>query len=328
MKKILKVVLTLVVVVAIGATLLAGGVWLELRAPALSGEVHREQLSVGTLTRTLSFYLPKNTDARPALIFVLHGSNGSGDWMRRFSMFHFDELADQKGAIVVYPDGYKGFWNDCRGSADYAANIEKVDDPAFFAAMIDRFVEKYRVDPRRVYAVGISNGGHMAYRLGLEMPERFAALAAAAANLPVDSNLDCKASGKPVSMAIINGTEDPINPYNGGLVTIAGNSSRGTVRSADETVQYWAGLANATLVEAARLPETDGDATTWIERKIYRGNDAIEVRLYTLHGSGHVLPTRRGALISQILKPLGGGAGDVESATELWEFFDAHRAPR
>jgi polyhydroxybutyrate depolymerase len=242
-------------------------------------------------------------------------------------MFRFDELADQHGAIIVYPDGYKGFWNDCRGSADYAANIEKIDDPAFFAAMIDHFVEKYHVDPHRVYALGISNGGHMAYRLGLEIPERFAALAAAAANLPVDSNLDCKASGKPVSMAILNGTEDPINPYNGGLVTIAGNSSRGTVRSADETVQYWAGLANATLAETTRLPQTDDNTQTWIDRKIYRGNDSIEVRLYTLHGSGHVLPTKTGPLMSQILKPLGGAANDMESATELWEFFDAHRAP-
>lgn len=327
MKKLLKILLASLAVVLIATALLAGGFWFELREPKLSGALHREQLDVDGLQRTFSFYVPARTDAQPALIFFLHGSGGSGDFMRQFSMYRFDELADRTGAIVVYPDGYKKYWNDCRGSADYAANTENVDDPAFFAAMIDRLVATQRVDPKRVYAVGISNGGHMAYRLGLEMPQRFAALAAAAANLPVDANLDCRASGRAVSMAILDGTEDPINPYNGGLVTIQGNSSRGNVRSAAETAQYWARLADAAPVETARLPETDGAAATWIERTVYRGRDAIEVRLYTMHGSGHVVPMRTGFLMSQILKPLGGPAGDIEATDELWQFFDAHRAP-
>lgn len=327
MKTIVKILLALIGAAVTVAALLAIALWLELREPPLTGAAHRDQLAVGALTRTFSFYVPAaHADAKPALIFVLHGSGGSGDFMRRFSMFRFDELADQRGAVIVYPDGYKRYWNDCRGSATYAANTEHIDDPAFFAAMIDYFVAKYRVDPQRVYATGISNGGHMAYRLGLEMPQRFAALAAAAANLPIDANLDCKRSGRAVSMAILNGTEDPINPYEGGLVTINGDSSRGTVRSAAETVQYWAGLADATLSEAGRLPETDGNPATWIERKIYRGRDDIEVRLYTLHGSGHVWPTKTGPLMTKILQPLGGPAGDVEATNELWEFFDAHRA--
>lgn len=328
MKKALKIILIVIALLLLAATLLALGFARELREPALSGALHREQLTVGALNRTFSFYVPARTEPQPALIFVLHGSDGSGDLMRRMSLFRFDTLADQRGTIAVYPDGYKKFWNDCRASADYAANIEKVDDPAFFAAMIDHFTQKYRVDPKRIYATGISNGGHMIYRLGLEMPERFGALAAMAANLPVESNLDCKQSGQPVSMAILNGTEDPINPFNGGLVTIMGNSSRGNVHSTADTARYWATLAGGSLSETMRLPEADGDASTWIERAIYRGGDSTEVRLYTLHGAGHVMPARSGFLMTQLLKTLlGGSAGDMESANELWEFFDAHRAP-
>lgn len=328
MKKVFRIFLVIVALALIVAALLAAGLARELREPPLSGTLQREQLTVGALTRTFSFYAPARTEAQPALIFVLHGSDGNGDLMRRMSLFRFDTLADEKGAIVVYPDGYKKFWNDCRASADYAANIEKIDDSAFFAAMIDHFVQTRHVDPKRVYATGISNGGHMIYRLGLEIPQRFAALAAMAANLPVDANLDCTASGQPVSMAILNGTQDPINPYNGGLVSIMGNSSRGHVRSAEDTAQYWAGLAGAHRVDTTRLPEADGNSATWIDREIYRGDGSTEIRLYTLHGAGHVMPVHAGFFMTRLLGALlGGNAGDMESATELWEFFDAHRAP-
>lgn len=332
MKKALKIILIVIALLLAAAALLAFGFARELREPPLTGALHREQLTVGALNRTFSFYAPARSEPQPALIFVLHGSDGSGDLMRRMSLFRFDTLADQHGAIVVYPDGYEKFWNDCRASADYAANIEKIDDSAFFAAMIDHFVQTRNIDPKRVYATGISNGGHMIYRLGLEIPQRFAALAAMAANLPVESNLDCTTSGTPVSMAILNGTQDPINPYGGGLVTIMGNSSRGNVRSAADTVHYWATLTGATRTEATRLPETDGNASTWIEREIYRDSESAEVkkevRLYTLHGSGHVMPAHSGFLTTRLLDTLlGGAAGDMDSATELWEFFDSHRAP-
>jgi polyhydroxybutyrate depolymerase len=328
MKKALKIFLIATLALIAVAALLAAGLVRELREPTLSGTLQSERLTIDGLDRTFSFYRPARTESTPALIFVLHGSDGDGALMRRMSLFRFDTLADAKGAIVVYPDGYKKFWNDCRASADYAANIEKIDDSAFFAAMIDHFVQQYGVDPKRVYATGISNGGHMIYRLGLEIPQRFAALAAMAANLPIDANLDCTASGQPVSMAILNGTQDPINPYNGGLVTIMGNSSRGHVRSSAETTQYWAALAGAAHTGTTRLPEADGDTRTWIEREIYRGENATEIRLYTLHGSGHVMPVRAGFFMTQLLKALlGGNAGDIVSADELWEFFEAHRAP-
>ena len=328
MKKALKVFLIVLAVLLATAALLAAGFANELREPELSGTLQNERLTIGGLQRTFSFYRPARIESSPALIFVLHGSDGSGALVRRMSMFRFDMLADEKGAIVVYPDGYKKFWNDCRASADYAANIEKIDDSTFFAAMIDHLVRTQHVDPQRVYATGISNGGHMIFRLGLEIPQRFAALAAMAANLPVEANLDCAASGQPVSMAILNGTQDPINPYNGGLVTIMGNSSRGNVRSTADTVHYWAALAGAARAETVHLPEVDGDASTWIEREIYRGRDALEVRLYTLHGAGHVMPVHAGFFTTRLLDALlGGNAGDLDSATELWQFFDAHRAP-
>jgi len=334
MKTLLKLLLLLVVLIAALAGIVAFGLSREIREPPLSGTAQRGQLKVGSLQRSFLFYSPKQTAASKQaahlpLLFILHGSNANGVFMRKTSLYRFDELADREGVIVVYPDGYRKFWNDCRKSADYAANQKNIDDPAFFSAMIDYFVTKYGADPDRVYALGVSNGGHMVYRLGLELPDKFAALAAVAANLPVDSNLDCTQSGQPVSIAILNGTQDPINPFNGGVVNIFGNSSRGAVRSASDTTAYWAGLAGAQLVEAQQLPDVDGDPATSIRRDIYRGPQGVEVRLYTLQGSGHVLPAQLPFFLRQASKLLlGEAAGDMESSVELWDFFNTHTLAR
>ncbi len=323
MKKWLKILLTVIALIAIALSWVLYDLHRAFREPALAGKFRHETLVAAQHQRTFSFYVPDSVTKAPALIFVLHGSYGDGAGMRKFSHFQFDVLADHEGFIVVYPDGYKNFWNDCRKSADFASNAENIDDPAFFRAMVRFFVERFHADATRVYALGVSNGGHMIYRLALETPETFAALAAVAANLPVESNLDCQPSQRPISIAILNGTNDPINPYNGGLVKLFGNSSRGVVRSTAETVKYWTGLAGAVAPAAAqRLPELDGNPNTWIDRQIWRGRDDVEVRLYSLHGSGHVLPSRTSSIMDYVL---GGAAADMESAPELWEFFSAYR---
>jgi polyhydroxybutyrate depolymerase len=324
-KNWLKILLTVFALIGMAAGWVLYDLHRAFSEPALAGKLLRETLTAAQRQRTFSFYVPNSVTKAPALIFVLHGSYGDGVQMRKVSHFQFDVLADREGLIVVYPDGYKGFWNDCRKSADYASKVENIDDPAFFRAMVAFFVERFHADATRVYALGVSNGGHMVYRLALEMPETFAALAAVAANLPIEANLDCRPSGRPVSIAILNGTHDPINPYNGGLVTLFGNSSRGVVRSSAETAKYWTDLAGAMPPAAAeRLPERDGNPDTWIDRQIWRGRDEAEIRLYSLHGSGHVLPSRTRSVMDLVL---GGAATDLEAAPELWDFFSAHRPP-
>ena len=158
--------------------------------------------------------------------------------------YEFDRLADRHGFLAVYPDGFEQHWNDCRAAATYSANTKNIDDVAFFGKMIDFFVAEQHANPDRVYATGISNGGQLAYRLALELPDRIAAVAPVAASLPDDANLDCEKSGKPVAILVLNGTEDPMNPYEGGEVALYGLwGSRGTVLSTDATIRYFAELA-------------------------------------------------------------------------------------
>lgn len=288
----------------------------------LDGNVLQHELSIGGKARQFSWYRPNRLDEGSAVIFALHGSNGDGEKVRKGFAYELDELADVHGFIVVYPNGFLRYWNDCRASADYAANLQDINEPAFFKAMIAYFIEQENIDPQRVFVTGMSNGGHMVYGLAMEAPSLFAGFAAIAANLPVASNLDCQPSGQPVAMAILNGTQDSINPHEGGLVVVNGNSSRGEVRSTEQTMRYWLDLAGIkTAATRQKFAELDGvDDTSVI---LQRWHDSIgrELRLYTLQGSGHVIPKK----VARQSPILGWTAGDISGAEQVVDFFLAEK---
>ncbi|CAH0990864.1 hypothetical protein SIN8267_00964 [Sinobacterium norvegicum] len=292
--------------------------------PTLSGQFISATLKIDGNNRSFHYYLPADIDVDRPLIFALHGSKGDGEKMRQLTAYQFDHIADRDHIIAVYPDGYKHHWHDCRASASYAANVEDIDDIAFFNAMINYFSENHQIDRSRVFATGFSNGGHMVYRLALEMPEAFAALAPIAANLPIDDNLDCQQSSTPVSIAILNGTEDPINPYEGGLVVVAGDKSRGVVTSSTDSANYFRQLSGADKAALHRqIPERDGDSATRITLTHWQNDNNIQVRLYRLTGSGHVIPST----LIRYGRFYGGDAGDMDAPIELWQFFQSASKP-
>jgi len=192
--------------------------WWYLRAdpmepPTLPGSVQTGTLEHGGHQRSWLAYVPAAKSPSPALVLVMHGSMGDGKQMREAARYGFDVLAERYGFIAVYPDGYERHWNDCRGGADYAANLENIDDVGFLRALVARMVDEQGVDPARIFATGLSNGGQMAYRLGLEAPDLVAGIAAMAASLP--DPIACEPAGEAVAALVMNGTEDPVNPYEG-----------------------------------------------------------------------------------------------------------------
>ncbi len=290
------------------------------KIPELEGQYSRHWLSHDGIDRSFSVYRPKSLRAGAPLLFVLHGSNGSGEAIRQKTGAEFDTLADQYGMLVVYPDGYERHWNDCRASADYLANTQNIDDVGFIGAIIDQLDDGASIDRRKVFATGMSNGGQMVYRLALEAPQLFAGFSAIAANLPVDDNLDCSKSGQAVSIAVFNGTADRLNPYEGGLVSIMGNDSRGVVVSTEQTIGYWRSLAN--LVgegETFVHPETDGNDDSGVVETRWLQAGGEQVRLYTLEGSGHVIPSK--LRVSPLLALVGGAAADISGPEEIVGFF-------
>jgi len=301
-----------------GLALLAGPAHAQARlaAGALPPVVDVD-LKVGELQRSFHYAVLPGLAPGAPVVFVLHGSGGDGLGIRNYTGKRFDQLALENGFVVVYPDGYEKHWNDCRGSAGYAANTKNIDDPAFFRAMIDELVRRQEIDRSRVFVAGFSNGAQMAYRLALETPELFRGVAAIAASLPVDENNDCQVSGKPVSMLVINGTDDTINPFVGGPVVVNGDTSRGSVQSTYGTAAYFRGLAGLDgPPETRRFADTDPNDGSVAVLATWEG--AHEVSVLTLIGGGHAVP-------GPATMPPASGNGlnrDIDGPAEIWAFFE------
>ncbi len=222
------------------------------------GEAMRHASTVGGRERTFIEYVPKTLKPGAPLLFVLHPSGGDAASMRQYSNYEFDELADKHGFLVVYPDGFDNTWNDCRGGSPFSSKRLKIDDAGFIKSLLDYEATAYRVDRKRVFAAGWSNGAQLAYRLALEYPEDFAGVAAISASVPVKENLDCGQAGKPIPVMIVNGTADPINPFRGGMVNLGG-AKLGNVLSSEDTAKYWAKLLGVTAPpQIATLPHKGG----------------------------------------------------------------------
>ena len=316
----------IVIIIIVFATLLAFAYYLladkiafyALRSAPENGVLEEHSLAVDGKDRAYHVFKPDSLKGNAPVVIYFHGSMGSGKNMRDLSGYDFDYLAVAHGFLVVYPDGYENHWNDCRGSASYAANVENIDDVSFVKTMIERLQTDYGIDTSRVIVTGFSNGGHMVYRMAMEAPESIFIAVPIAANMPVDANLDCTKSGKPLHMSIFNGTKDPINPYLGGLVEVLGNASRGEVLSSDETLNYWAGLAEASQEEqiTTHFAELDGNPDTKVTRFLRAGQKHIA--LYQLEGSGHVVPSP----FMYFGEILGQGAQDINAAEEIYRFYE------
>lgn len=251
--------------------------------------------------RSFHFRKPSTKSKGFSLVFVLHGSGGSGPVMMK-RVPEFDGIADQEKMMVVFPSGYKNFWNECRKKSTAEANAIDINEQAFFQEMINYFVKKYGIDRSKVFAVGTSGGGHMAFKLGITMPSAFRAITAIVANLPDTNNLDCSEMKQPMHVMVVNGTEDKTNPYNGGEV-ILGSGNFGYVRSSERTLQYWAELAGYSGASAKKeLPDLDPKDGKRIEEYSYRGGKK-EVVLLKVIGGKHDYP------------------GDINVHLYAWNFF-------
>ena len=250
-----------------------------------------------------SFYFETNKQkAGASLVFVLHGSGGSGLQMQEATR----QLAvkqDQENFILVFPNGYKRYWNECRKMANSKANEENIDEESFFIAMIDYFQAKHGIDPKKVFVMGTSGGGHMAYKLAMSIPERIKAITAIIASLPTDDNMDCAHAKKAIPVMIVNGTDDPLNKYEGGMMQ-SGTFKMGTVRSTDQTFRYWSQLAGYNgQPSVSRVPDKDSHDGKTIMRYTYKQAGKPEIVLLKVIGGKHDYPN------------------DIDVHVEGWDFF-------
>lgn len=275
---------------------------LILFSSKVHAQVISDSINVGGNYRSFHFNQPQSLKPGASLVFILHGSGGNGKDMMG-STTELAEKANTENVLLVYPNGYKNYWNECRKAASSLANTENIDENTFFNLMIKYFKEKYKISDQQVFAIGTSGGGHMCYKLAMTMPGKFRAVAALIANLPDTDNLDCTEAKVAIPIMIVNGTADPLNRYEGGMMQ-SGNFIMGNVRSTDRTFQYWAKLAGYEgdpIKES--IPDNDPSDGKIIERYTYKKKGKPEVVLLKVIGGKHDYPN------------------DIDVHVEGWEFF-------
>jgi polyhydroxybutyrate depolymerase len=276
---------------------------------------------VGGLKRTYLTYVPRGLAKGSPLVVVMHGSGENGAQMRIETGYGFERLADQHRFAVVYPNAHEGYWEVCSIVGNDAANGLAIDDVGFLGALVDQFITDIGVDRGRVFAIGSSRGGSMAFRLALEAPSRFRAVAAVSANVPTLDNFKCEPAGPGTSsVMIMNGTRDPLVPFDGGEVSLLGLFYRnGKVRSSRESGQYFADLNNISRPpETTEIEVADG---VHVEHVTWRNDSKVEVELVATHGGGHGIPQpyRRHP---RLLGPSPKGPNGPEV---IWAFFERQR---
>ena len=203
------------------------------------------------------------------------------------------------------------------------ASYDTATPMALVLALVERLSEDYNVDPARIYVTGASNGGMMTQRLACEASTVFAAAAVVIASQPV--NLDCLPD-RPISILFMNGTDDPLMPYEGGQVRFY-RQQLGEVLSTQETVTFWAGVNGCDPAPVTEmLPDLDPEDGTRIRLDAYFGCDqGSRVLLYTMQGGGHTWPGGSQYLPRSVI---GRVSRDLKANAVIWTFFVVSRRER
>jgi polyhydroxybutyrate depolymerase len=283
------------------ATATAPGAGSSVPSGSSSGSI-----ASGGRTRTYRLYVPSTL--RPGqptpLVVFLHG--GFGDGAQAEKTYGWDAAADANGFVVLYPDGVSKAWNG--GSCCGIPQRQGIDDVAFIEDLVRHVETVLPVDPARVFATGISNGGIMAYRLACETT-LFAAIGPDSATELVDC-----AGAQPVSVIAIHGLADTRVPYAGGMGSGVGHVDGPPVPS---VIAGWRAIDHC----GDPTTTTSGPVTTAIAS--CPAGRAVE--LITIAGAGHQWPGAKpmSPLIAKVLG-LDQPSTALNATAVVWRFFSTH----
>lgn len=270
----------------------------------------RATLKVAGEAREYLLYQPKGYDpSKPApLVISLHPAMS---WpSAEMALSGWNRLADEQGFLVVYPAG--------PGSGPHTwlmegrTHPEAMPDVRFLSGLIDHLSAAYKVDPRRIYADGLSNGGGMAFALACARSERIAAvgMVSAARTLDWHWNPGCR----PVPMIAFHGTADRIVPYLGGRTPVGPD----VFPSVPDFTAGWAHWNGCIAPPQASMPAPGVRRLQYLDAS----GDA-RVVLVTLEGGGHQWPGGR-PLPTFLVGPY---SRDIDATREMWAFFRDHPLP-
>lgn len=240
--------------------------------------------------RSARVHVPADYDPAVAypLVLLLHGYGTTGTVEDEY--FDLSSRVTSAGFVLLIPEGSRDtrgfqYWN--AGPACCDLDDAHVDDVAYLTGLVDETMASHHIDPLRVYVIGHSNGGFMAYELACKAPERFVAVVSLAGSGP-PTEADCPSSEHRVSVLQIHGTADRVILYEGR--ERPASFIRAPYPSAPETTRRFA--ARLACATAAELPPFDfdrgleGEETRVLDYVGCEGD--THATLWTIDGGGHV----------------------------------------
>jgi len=265
-------------------------------------------------------------EKRP-LVVVLHGAGASAEQVLGLAfppspLSLWLEIAAREQLVVIAPDAGKGGWSDCFAPD---ARVARKDDVGFIGALVEHAIAHHDVDPARVYLIGVSRGGWMAYAVATAIPEKLAAFSVVLAGMPPPGR--GKAPTKPLPALIFGCTADPLIRYHGGKHWYAPGFVP-SVRSIEDSVHAWRALAGLPdTPEVVRLAASDPRGRTSVTRFMWgQAPDGLQVGLYRIDGAGHAEPSRLKRYPRFLNWLTGLQNADLEVAEAAWAFFRDKRA--
>lgn len=310
---------------------LAGCAWMGV---GCSGGTSRYDFQSGTLhpietfehdgaQRRFRLYASATDGALP-LVVVLHGGgatlesfiNEDTNGGAPFAAVWLN-LADDEGFHLLIPEGLDKQWNGCRADCEHCG---EADDTGYLRALIDEVSGRVSVDPTRVHFAGESNGGFMAQRMAQEHGADYGAVGVVNAAMPANS--DCADSRAPTALIYVVGTEDTIARWEGGQ---ASSEDSGVMLSSDETMQHWIELDGCSAEPTVEsMPDIDTLDDSTVEKHTWTCPAPDGLVRFKVNGGGHVPPSIEEPTSAAWNRVAGQQNRDIETAHEMWRFFQQH----
>ena len=258
------------------------------------------------IVRSYKLYVPAiySSNIAVPLLFNFHGYTSNSNEQMFYGDFR--NIADTANFLVVHPQGTLDNTNTTHFNVGWGGST--VDDVGFTEALIDSLSAAYSIDQNRIYAVGMSNGGFMSFRLACELSAKIAAVGSVTGSMLPSTLVNCNAS-HPMPVIQIHGTTDATVPYSG---------SAGWTASITNVLNHWATFNNCspspTIINIPNIYQADGST---VEKYTYEnGDNCSQVIHYKVINGQHTWP---GSAIN-----FPGTNYDIKASVEIWNFLSKY----
>ena len=275
-----------------------------------TGFVEERVIEHEGLERSFLIYVPKNIKENAPLVVAIHGYTSSAKTLMGYS--GINQIADKEGFLVAYPQGTKDSRDNNFFNVGYEFHSDsKVNDVNFIREIVLNLTKDYKLNSKRVFATGMSNGGDMSYLLACTSSDLFTAVAPVAGVMMKDTLENCNPEKK-IPIFEIHGTKDSISKFEGDM----NNEDKwGAYYDLPSTIEFWVNKHALNEKETIQLKNKNTeDGTTITFERYWSDESQQEVWFYIVNDGNHTWPGMTG-LFSRTANQ------DINSAEEIWKFF-------